>query len=74
MTAEMLVENAGSIKQGLEESAWIVVKALVSPPASRCPSRTPRDRRRVLNTFSPTNWTASRPSQRSTVIRWASAR
>jgi glycerol-1-phosphate dehydrogenase [NAD(P)+] len=30
MTAEMLVENAGSIKQGLEESAWIVVKALVS--------------------------------------------
>ena len=30
MTAEMLVENAGSIKRGLEESAWIVVKALVS--------------------------------------------
>jgi glycerol-1-phosphate dehydrogenase [NAD(P)+] len=30
MTAEMLVENADSIKQGLEESAWIVVKALVS--------------------------------------------
>ena len=30
MTAEMLVENAESIKQGLEESAWIVVKALVS--------------------------------------------
>jgi len=30
MTAEMLVDNAGSIKQGLEESAWIVVKALVS--------------------------------------------
>jgi len=30
MTAEMLVENAGSIKQGLEESSWIVVKALVS--------------------------------------------
>jgi glycerol-1-phosphate dehydrogenase [NAD(P)+] len=30
MTAEMLVENSGSIRQGLEESAWIVVKALVS--------------------------------------------
>ncbi|QIO22277.1 NAD(P)-dependent glycerol-1-phosphate dehydrogenase [Haloarcula sp. JP-L23] len=30
MTAEMLVENAGSIKKGLEESSWIVVKALVS--------------------------------------------
>ncbi len=30
MTAEMLVESAGSIKRGLEESAWIVVKALVS--------------------------------------------
>jgi glycerol-1-phosphate dehydrogenase [NAD(P)+] len=30
MTAEMLVENANSIKPGLEESAWIVVKALVS--------------------------------------------
>jgi glycerol-1-phosphate dehydrogenase [NAD(P)+] len=30
MTAEMLVGSAGSIKQGLEESAWIVVKALVS--------------------------------------------
>lgn len=30
MTAEMLRDNADSIKQGLEESAWIVVKALVS--------------------------------------------
>ena len=30
MTAEMLVENSDSIKPGLEESAWIVVKALVS--------------------------------------------
>ena len=30
MTAEMLVENSGSIRRGLEESAWIVVKALVS--------------------------------------------
>jgi glycerol-1-phosphate dehydrogenase [NAD(P)+] len=30
MTAEMLVQNADSIKQGLEESAWLVVKALVS--------------------------------------------
>ncbi|MFB6162008.1 MAG: NAD(P)-dependent glycerol-1-phosphate dehydrogenase [Halococcoides sp.] len=30
MTAEMLVENADSIKQGLEESAWIVLKALIS--------------------------------------------
>jgi glycerol-1-phosphate dehydrogenase [NAD(P)+] len=30
MTAEMLVQNAASIKQGLEESAWVVVKALVS--------------------------------------------
>ncbi|WP_423751229.1 NAD(P)-dependent glycerol-1-phosphate dehydrogenase [Salinirarus marinus] len=30
MTAEMLVDNAGSVKQGLEESAWVVVKALVS--------------------------------------------
>ena len=30
MTAELLVERADSIKQGLEESAWIVVKALVS--------------------------------------------
>lgn len=30
MTAEILVENAGSIKPGLEESAWMVVKALVS--------------------------------------------
>ncbi|MFB6102216.1 MAG: NAD(P)-dependent glycerol-1-phosphate dehydrogenase [Haloplanus sp.] len=30
MTAEMLVENADSVKQGLEESAWVVVKALVS--------------------------------------------
>jgi glycerol-1-phosphate dehydrogenase [NAD(P)+] len=26
----MLVDNADSIKQGLEESAWVVVKALVS--------------------------------------------
>ncbi len=30
LTAEMLVDSAGSIKEGLEESAWIVVKALVS--------------------------------------------
>ncbi|GAB6863115.1 NAD(P)-dependent glycerol-1-phosphate dehydrogenase [Haloplanus litoreus] len=30
MTAEMLVENAASVKEGLEESAWVVVKALVS--------------------------------------------
>mgnify|MGYP000029455073 FL=1 len=30
MTAEMLVENADSIRPELEESAWIVVKALVS--------------------------------------------
>ena len=30
MTAELLVDHADSIKQGLEESAWIVVKALVS--------------------------------------------
>ncbi len=30
MTAEMLVANADSIKPGLEESAWIVTKALVS--------------------------------------------
>ena len=30
MTAELLVESADSIKQGLEESAWIVSKALVS--------------------------------------------
>jgi glycerol-1-phosphate dehydrogenase [NAD(P)+] len=30
MTAEMLVENADSLKPGLEESAWVVVKALVS--------------------------------------------
>ncbi|MFW6435976.1 MAG: NAD(P)-dependent glycerol-1-phosphate dehydrogenase [Halovenus sp.] len=30
MTAEMLVENSDSIRPGLEESAWIVVKALVS--------------------------------------------
>ncbi|MFB6298494.1 MAG: NAD(P)-dependent glycerol-1-phosphate dehydrogenase [Salinirussus sp.] len=30
MTAEMLVGSADSIKQGLEESAWVVVKALVS--------------------------------------------
>jgi len=30
MTAEMLVENADSIRPELEESAWIVTKALVS--------------------------------------------
>ena len=30
MTAELLVNRADSIKRGLEESAWIVVKALVS--------------------------------------------
>ncbi|MFC6904913.1 NAD(P)-dependent glycerol-1-phosphate dehydrogenase [Halalkalicoccus tibetensis] len=30
MTAEMLVGNADSIKRGLEESSWIVAKALVS--------------------------------------------
>jgi glycerol-1-phosphate dehydrogenase [NAD(P)+] len=30
MTAEMLVDNADSIRPGLEESAWAVVKALVS--------------------------------------------
>ncbi|WP_266075337.1 NAD(P)-dependent glycerol-1-phosphate dehydrogenase [Haladaptatus caseinilyticus] len=30
MTAEMLVDNADSIKPGLEESAWVVTKALVS--------------------------------------------
>ncbi|QZA87705.1 NAD(P)-dependent glycerol-1-phosphate dehydrogenase [Salinarchaeum sp. IM2453] len=30
MTAEILVGNAESIRPGLEESAWIVVKALVS--------------------------------------------
>lgn len=30
MTAEILVENSDSIKRELEESAWIVVKALVS--------------------------------------------
>ena len=30
MTAELLVEDADSIRPGLEESAWMVVKALVS--------------------------------------------
>jgi len=30
MTAELLVERSGDIRQGLEESAWIVIKALVS--------------------------------------------
>jgi len=30
MTAEMLVDSADSIRQGLEESAWVVVKALVA--------------------------------------------
>lgn len=30
MTAEILVENAGAIRPGVEESAWMVVKALVS--------------------------------------------
>ncbi|WP_435195777.1 NAD(P)-dependent glycerol-1-phosphate dehydrogenase [Natronomonas sp. EA1] len=30
MTAELLVERSDSIKQGLEESAWAVIKALVS--------------------------------------------
>lgn len=30
MTAEMLVDNTEAIKPGLEESAWIVMKALVS--------------------------------------------
>ncbi|MFB6183277.1 MAG: NAD(P)-dependent glycerol-1-phosphate dehydrogenase [Haloarculaceae archaeon] len=30
MTAEMLVDSAATIKPGLEESAWVVVKALVS--------------------------------------------
>jgi len=30
MTAEMLVDNADAIKPELEESAWVVVKALVS--------------------------------------------
>jgi glycerol-1-phosphate dehydrogenase [NAD(P)+] len=30
MTASSLIKNADSIKQGLEESAWLVVKALVS--------------------------------------------
>jgi len=30
MTAEMLVERAGDVHPGLEESAWLVVKALVS--------------------------------------------
>jgi glycerol-1-phosphate dehydrogenase [NAD(P)+] len=30
MTAEMLVDRADSIRKGLEESAWVVVKALVS--------------------------------------------
>ncbi|MFW6458270.1 MAG: NAD(P)-dependent glycerol-1-phosphate dehydrogenase, partial [Halodesulfurarchaeum sp.] len=30
MTAEMLRDNASSIKRGLEESSWLVVKALVS--------------------------------------------
>ncbi|AGN00211.1 NAD(P)-dependent glycerol-1-phosphate dehydrogenase [Salinarchaeum sp. Harcht-Bsk1] len=30
MTAEILVDNADSVRPGLEESAWVVVKALVS--------------------------------------------
>jgi len=30
MTAEIVVENAGNIRPGFEEGAWIVVKALVS--------------------------------------------
>jgi glycerol-1-phosphate dehydrogenase [NAD(P)+] len=30
MTAEMLVDNTDAIKPGLEESAWVVMKALVS--------------------------------------------
>ena len=30
MTAEMLVDNSDAIKQGFEESAWLVAKALVS--------------------------------------------
>ena len=30
MTAELLVERSGEIRPGLEESAWLVIKALVS--------------------------------------------
>ena len=30
MTAELLVEHSGDIRPGLEESAWVVIKALVS--------------------------------------------
>jgi len=30
MTAELLVERSGDIREGLEESAWVVIKALVS--------------------------------------------
>jgi glycerol-1-phosphate dehydrogenase [NAD(P)+] len=30
MTAELLVDSADSLKRGLEESSWVVVKALVS--------------------------------------------
>ncbi|MHC3438858.1 NAD(P)-dependent glycerol-1-phosphate dehydrogenase [Natrialbaceae archaeon A-gly3] len=30
MTAEILVDNASAVKPGLEESAWVVTKALVS--------------------------------------------
>jgi glycerol-1-phosphate dehydrogenase [NAD(P)+] len=30
MTAELLVDRSGDIREGLEESAWIVIKALVS--------------------------------------------
>ena len=30
MTAELLVERSGDIRPGLEESAWLVIKALVS--------------------------------------------
>ncbi len=36
MTARMLVDNAEVIKPGLEESAWLVMKALVSSGMAMC--------------------------------------
>ncbi|MDZ7731220.1 MAG: NAD(P)-dependent glycerol-1-phosphate dehydrogenase [Natrialbaceae archaeon] len=63
MTAEILVDNAGLIRPGLEESAWLVTKALVSSGVamSIAGSSRPASGAEHLFHISSTDWPRGQP-------------
>jgi len=73
MTAELLVENADMIRPGLEESAWVVVKALVSSGVAMSIAGSSRPASGAEHLISH-QLDRSAPGRRSTGIRLASPR